>query len=67
MINVRINNIELGDEKPTFITFEIGPTHNGVESAKRLIKHSVDSGANAVKFQIFDPDKIVADKKQLFS
>ena len=67
MINVRINNIELGDEKPTFITFEIGPTHNGVESAKRLIKHSVDSGANAVKFQIFDPDKLVADKKQLFS
>ena len=67
MINVRINNIELSDEKPTFITFEIGPTHNGVESAKRLIKHSVDSGANAVKFQIFDPDKLVADKKQLFS
>jgi N,N'-diacetyllegionaminate synthase len=67
MTNVKINNIELGDANPTFITFEIGPTHNGIESAKRLIKHSVDAGANAVKFQIFDPDKLVADKKQLFS
>ena len=67
MTNVKINNIELGDANPTFITFEIGPTHNGIESAKRLIKHSVDAGANAVKFQIFDSDKLVADKKQLFS
>ena len=64
---VKINNYLLGDNSPTFITFEIGPTHNGVESAKRLIKHSAEAGANAVKFQIFDPDKLVADKKQLFS
>jgi sialic acid synthase SpsE len=67
MNNVKINNVELGDKNPTFITFEIGPTHNGVDSAKRLIKHSVDAGADAVKFQIFDPDKLVADKKQLFT
>ncbi len=67
MNTVTINNVVLSDENSTFITFEIGPTHNGVESAKRLIKHSVDAGANAVKFQIFDPDKLVADKKQLFS
>ena len=67
MKNVIINNTSLGDKSPTYITFEIGPTHNGVESAIRLIKHSVDAGANAVKFQIFDPDKLVADKTQLFS
>jgi N,N'-diacetyllegionaminate synthase len=67
MNNLKINNIELGDKNSTFITFEIGPTHNGVDSAKRLIKHSVDAGANAVKFQIFNPDKLVADKKQIFS
>jgi len=57
----------LGDGTPCYITFEIGPTHNGVESAKRLIKYSADAGADAVKVQIFDPDRLVADKKQLFS
>ena len=67
MNNIKINNHEVGDNYPTFITFEIGPTHNGIESAKRLIKHSADSGANAVKFQIGDFDRLVADKKQLFS
>ena len=64
---VKINKTNIGDGYPCYITFEIGPTHEGLESAKRLIKHSSDAGANAVKFQIFDPDRLVADRKQLFS
>lgn len=64
---VKINKTDIGDGHPCYITFEIGPTHEGLESAKRLIKHSSDAGANAVKFQIFDPDRLVADKKQMFS
>ena len=64
---VKINKTDIGDGYPCYITFEIGPTHEGFESAKRLIKHSSDAGANAVKFQIFDPDRLVADKKQMFS
>lgn len=64
---VRIGNKLIGDGEPCFITFEIGPTHNGVESAKRLIKHAADAGADAVKVQILDPDRLVADKKQIFS
>lgn len=64
---VKINKTDIGDGHPCYITFEIGPTHEGFESAKRLIKHSSDAGANAVKFQIFDPDRLVADKKQMFS
>jgi N,N'-diacetyllegionaminate synthase len=62
----KIANFSIGNNHNTFVTFEIGPTHNGVESAKRLIRHSAEAGANAVKFQIFDPEKIVADKRQLF-
>lgn len=62
-----IGKKELGDGAPCFITFEIGPTHNGVESAKRLIKAAADAGADAVKVQILDPDRLVADKSQLFS
>lgn len=64
---VKINQTNIGDGYPCYITFEIGPTHEGLTSAKRLIKHSSNAGANAVKFQIFDPDRLVADKKQIFS
>jgi N,N'-diacetyllegionaminate synthase len=64
---VTIGNKKIGDGEPCFITYEAGPTHDGVESAKRLIKHAADAGADAIKFQIFDPDRLVADKKQLFS
>lgn len=64
---VKINKTDIGDGYPCYVTFEIGPTHSGFESAKRLIKHASEAGANAVKFQIFDPDRLVADKKQIFS
>lgn len=64
---LEIDNRQVGDGAPCYITFEIGPTHNGVDSAKRLIKHAAEAGANAVKFQILDPDRLVADKTQLFS
>ena len=64
---IKINKKNIGDDFPCYITFEIGPTHEGLVSAKRLIKHASDAGADAVKFQIFDPDRLVADKNQLFS
>ena len=64
---ITIGNKKIGDGEPCFITYEAGPTHDGVESAKRLIKYAANSGADAIKFQIFDPARLVADKKQLFS
>jgi len=64
---ITIKNKKIGTGYQCFITFEAGPTHNGLESAKRLVKHAADSGADAVKFQIFDADRLVADKTQLFS
>ncbi len=64
---ITIAERKIGDGEPCYVTFEIGPTHNGVESAKRLIRHAADAGADAVKVQIFDPDRLVADKAQLFS
>ena len=57
----------IGDGQPCYITFEIGPTHNGIDSAKRLIKYASEAGADAVKFQMLDPERLVADKQQLFS
>ena len=57
----------VGDGCPCFITFEAGPTHNGLESALNLIQLASDSGADAIKFQIFNPDELIADKGQLFT
>ena len=57
----------VGGGAPCFITFEAGPTHNGLESAKRLVTLAAKAGGDAVKFQILDPDRLVADKKQPFS
>lgn len=64
---IKIGKKLVGDGHPTFITFEAGPTHNGLESAKRLVKLSAEAGADAVKFQIFDPDELVGDKGLLYS
>jgi len=57
----------VGDGQPCFITFEAGPTHDSLASAKRLVKLAADAGADAVKFQIFDPDRLCADKTMTFS
>lgn len=58
---------KIGDGQPCFITYEAGPTHHGFESAKGLVKLAAEAGADAVKFQILDPDRLVADRKQLFT
>jgi sialic acid synthase SpsE len=57
----------VGDGSPCFITFEAGPTHNGLNSAKRLASLAAEAGANAIKFQIVDADRLVADHAQTFS
>lgn len=64
---VHLGNREVGDGYPTFITFEAGPTHDGLVSAKRLASHAAEAGADAIKFQVLDPDRLVADRKQLFT
>lgn len=58
---------EIGDGESAFITFEAGPTHSGVTTAKRLVDLAADAGADAVKFQICDPGRLIADRSQPFS
>ena len=64
---LKVGSKMVGDGCPCFITFEAGPTHNGLESALNLIQLASDSGADAIKFQIFNPDELIADKEQLFT
>ena len=58
---------KIGDGEPCFLTFEAGPTHDGLEMAKRLADVAAEAGADAIKFQMVDPDRLVADRKQMFS
>ncbi|MCP3941160.1 MAG: N-acetylneuraminate synthase [Desulfobacteraceae bacterium] len=60
-------NCRLGRGEPCFITFEAGATHDGLSSAMELSSLAAEAGADAIKFQIFDPDRLVADKQMLFS
>lgn len=66
-MSVKFGQFEIGDGHPCFITYEAGPTHSGVESAQELVRLAAAAGANAIKFQIVDPERLVADKKQPFS
>ena len=64
---VSFGDKKIGDGHPCFIVFEAGPTHDGLETAKKLVELSAEAGADAVKFQIVDAERLVADKKQPFS
>ena len=60
--HVKINRKIIGDGFPCYFTLELGPTHNGFESAKKLILQCSKSRADAVKFQLLNADKLIADK-----
>jgi N,N'-diacetyllegionaminate synthase len=59
---VQIGQKLCGEGEPVFIVFEAGPTHSGFESARRLIEVAADSGADAIKFQILDTDRLIGGK-----
>ena len=66
-MNSKINNFIINqDNNGTFIVLEAGPTHDGLESAKKLAKAAKESGANAVKFQLLYADRLMADKSIMF-
>ena len=51
----------VGDAQPCFIVAEAGVNHNGrLDLAKQLVVAAKNSGADAVKFQIFIPEEIVS-------
>lgn len=52
---------------PVAIVFEAGPTHNGLESAYKLIDVAVKAGADAIKFQTLDAKRLVPDPNTMFT
>lgn len=67
MRKVKIGSKSIGDRERCFIVFEAGPTHFGLESAIKLVDMAVAAGADAIKFQMMDVDKLVADHEYTFS
>jgi len=57
---------KIAPESPCFIVAEAGVNHNGdVELAKRLVDAAADAGANAVKFQTWVTEKLVAPETRM--
>lgn len=55
----------IGDKKPCFIIAEAGVSHFGsLEKCFKLIDLAKNSGADAVKFQIFDIDSFISIKSK---
>ena len=64
---IKIDDFLIGNGQECFIVFEAGPTHSGLESAKKLAGYAKNAGGQAIKFQILDSEKLILDKSQLFT
>ena len=66
-MKAEINNKIVDQEaNGTCIVLEAGPTHFGIESAKQLVDMAVEAGADFIKFQYLDADRLMADKTVRF-
>lgn len=60
-MEIELAGWKIGAGQPCFIIAEAGVNHNGdTELAKRLVDVAVRAGANAVKFQTFKAERLVA-------
>jgi len=59
---VNIGDRVVGDGAPVYVIAEAGSNHDrNLDQAKRLIDVAAEAGADAVKFQTFTADRIVAE------
>ncbi len=59
-MQIRIGQKIISEEHPVFIIVDAGVNHNGdLDLAKKLIDAAARSGADAVKFQTFNPDTLI--------
>lgn len=57
----------LGNGCPVCIVFEAGATHNGLESALKLVDMAAEAHADAIKFQMIRSDRLVPDPSVMFT
>lgn len=64
--SVRLGDRSIGPDHPVYVIAEAGVNHNGdLDSALELVHAAADTGADAIKFQVFEPDNLVADTAPL--
>ncbi len=64
----KIDNFIIGNRCRPFIIAEAGINHNGeIEKALEMITVAKNAGADAIKFQTFKAEEIMADNKQTYS
>lgn len=60
---IEIGGRRIGGDQPCFLIAEAGVNHNGdVDLAHRLIDVAADARVDAIKFQTFDPARLVSRK-----
>jgi sialic acid synthase SpsE len=60
MRKIKVGDRYIGQGCPSFIVAEAGCNHEGsLELAKRLVDGAAEAGADAIKFQHYDPKKLV--------
>jgi N-acetylneuraminate synthase len=60
MMGFRIGDRQVGSANPCFVIAEAGVNHNGDPNlAHRLVDTAADAGADAVKFQTFNAERLV--------
>ena len=62
MRTVQIGPKRVGEEEPCFIVFECGATFDSFAGAKKLIDAVAESGADAIKFQLMDADRLMGQR-----
>jgi N-acetylneuraminate synthase len=61
---IKIGNKELSNHSIPYIIAEIGANHNGdIDLAKKMIDTAKKAGANAVKFQSWTPESLIAKEE----
>lgn len=67
MREIKLGSKFVGGNHPCCIVLEAGPTHYGLESALALVDAAVNSGADAIKFQIGDAKRLIPDPTVTFT
>lgn len=67
IVIINFGSKSIGDGQKVYIVFEAGPTHTGLNSCKKLIDAAALAGADAIKFQIADHKKLMADDDLMFT
>ncbi|MBU0515272.1 MAG: N-acetylneuraminate synthase family protein [Proteobacteria bacterium] len=66
-MNLSVGDRLIGDPRPVFVIAEIGGNHGGrVELAREMIVAAARAKADAVKFQIFRTDRMLAARSQYY-